>query len=82
MPAPADSSAKPTAANEVAIVVNGEPVAVPVASPVTVLLDRLGLSGRPLAVEINRQVVPRRLLGEHLLAAGDVVEIVTLVGGG
>lgn len=82
MPAPADSSAKPTATTEVSIVVNGEPITVPAASPVTVLLDRLGLSGRPLAVEINRQVVPRRLLGEHLLAAGDAVEIVTLVGGG
>jgi sulfur carrier protein len=66
----------------VGITVNGEPMTVPSASSVTDLLERLGLATRPLAVEINRQVVPRRRLGEHRLAAGDALEIVTLVGGG
>jgi sulfur carrier protein len=76
---PADA-ASPSA--DVSIVVNGEPMTVPRATPVSDLLDRLGLSGRPLAVEINRQVVPRRHLGEHRLSEGDQLEIVTLVGGG
>lgn len=66
----------------VRIVVNGEPLEMPAASRVTDLLERLGLASRPLAVEINREVVPRRQLGERTLAAGDQLEIVTLVGGG
>jgi len=46
------------------------------------LLGILGLKPRFLAVERNRQVVPK---GEHpatVLAEGDRIEIVTLVGGG
>jgi sulfur carrier protein len=77
---PADADA--ATAERVAIVVNGEPMTVPAALPVTTLLEQLGLAGRPLAVEINRQVVPRRELGSHRLSAGDALEIVTLVGGG
>jgi sulfur carrier protein len=46
------------------------------------LLDELGLAERPVAVEVNRELVPRRLHAEHAFAEGDCVEIVTLVGGG
>ena len=49
---------------------------------VEVLLTRLELDGAPCAVELNRTVVPRADHGATLLAEGDVVEIVTLVGGG
>jgi thiazole synthase len=45
------------------------------------LADR-GLDPRRVAVEINRSVVPRAGHDAHILADGDVVEIVTLVGGG
>lgn len=45
------------------------------------LLD-LGLSPVRVAVEVNRQVVPRANHSEHLLKEGDEVEVVTLVGGG
>jgi sulfur carrier protein len=67
---------------EVSVVVNGEPMNVPTACRVTDLLEQLGLASRPVAVEINRVVVPRRQLSGHILAAGDQLEIVTLVGGG
>ena len=46
------------------------------------LLGRLGLEDRPCAVEVNRSLVPRDGHGQKQLAGGDVVEIVTLVGGG
>jgi len=46
------------------------------------LVSRLGLAGQPVAVEVNRRVVPRREHGTHRLQDGDRVEIVTLVGGG
>ena len=66
----------------VCVVVNGESMTVPTEFRVTELLERLGLASRPVAVEINRVVVPRRQLGDHTLVDGDQLEIVTLVGGG
>jgi sulfur carrier protein len=64
------------------IVVNGEPRAVAAGSTALDLLVELGLDRRPVAVEINEQVVPRADLGGCMLSSGDRLEIVTLVGGG
>lgn len=64
------------------ILVNGEPYpAAPGASALDVVAA-LGLAGRPLAVEVNEEVVPRARLAACMLKVGDRVEIVTLVGGG
>jgi len=38
--------------------------------------------GSRVAVELNGQIVPRRLFGETVLKNGDTVEIVSFVGGG
>jgi len=38
--------------------------------------------GKPVAVEVNLELVPRQRHAEHRLAEGDRLEIVTLVGGG
>lgn len=46
------------------------------------LIDRLGLSKQACAVELNKQLVPKKSHGEARLAAGDRVEIVSLVRGG
>jgi thiamine biosynthesis protein ThiS len=46
------------------------------------LLALLELADKPVAVELNRRVVPKARHGEQVLAAGDRLEIVTLVGGG
>jgi len=46
------------------------------------LVKDLGLVDRAVAVEVNRQLVPRLQHGDTQLNDGDVVEIVTLVGGG
>jgi len=46
------------------------------------LLAELALAGKPVAVEVNRELVPRERQAAHRLADGDRVEIVTLVGGG
>ena len=64
------------------IVLNGEPRAARAGLSLAVLLDELGLAGKRLAVEVNRDIVPR---GEHatrLLADGDRVEIIHAIGGG
>ncbi len=67
---------------EVSITVNGEPRQIAPGTTVKQLVDLLGLGDGPVAVEQNREVVPRRLHAETALAAGDVVEIVHFVGGG
>lgn len=64
------------------IIVNGRPR--PLAGEATALavIRELGLEGRPVAVEVNEQVVPRARLESCMLADGDRLEVVTLVGGG
>ncbi len=52
------------------------------AATVVALLAQLQLAGKPVAVERNGEVLPRRLHGETPVVAGDVFELVTLVGGG
>jgi sulfur carrier protein len=46
------------------------------------LVAALGFVGRPLAVEVNEEVVPRARLADCRLEPGDRLELVTLVGGG
>lgn len=46
------------------------------------LVESLGLAGRAVAVEVNRQLIPKRQHTQTVLQDGDVVEVVTLVGGG
>ena len=46
------------------------------------LLTELGLCGRPVAVEVNKQLVFKRDHGSTMLTDGDRVEVVTMVGGG
>lgn len=53
-------------------------------TPLTVagLLERTGFGQRRVAVEVNREIVPRSRHAGHLLADGDRVEIVHALGGG
>ena len=64
------------------VVVNGEPLSLPEAISVRGLIERLGLSSGPVAVERNREVVPRAEHASTLLADGDSIELVHFVGGG
>ena len=64
------------------MVVNGEPHAIPAGSTVADLLHQLALKPEHVAVERNREIVPRAALCDTVLAAGDALEIVTFVGGG
>jgi len=66
----------------VTLTVNGEPKNVPEGLTLAQLVRELGLERNPIAVELNRQVVPRDRHGDTRLAQGDRLEIVTLVGGG
>lgn len=46
------------------------------------LLAHLDVLERRLAVEVNRQIIPRSLHASHRLQGGDVVELVQAIGGG
>ena len=74
--------APPGAAETIVIDVNGEPHGVAAGATARDVVAALGMEGRPLAVEVNERVVPRAGLAGCMLAAGDRLEIVTLVGGG
>lgn len=64
------------------IIVNGNPTEVPEAITMAELVERLGLTGQRVAVEVNEELVPRGHFGEHRLAPGDRVEVIHAVGGG
>ena len=64
------------------VVINGQPRSVGVGTTISVLLDELGLGDKRVAVERNREVVPRARHATTELAAGDRLELVTFVGGG
>ena len=67
---------------DIAIIVNGDAHAVPADLTSSDLLIRLGLGGRRVAVERNRNVVPRAAHAATRLADGDHLEVVAFVGGG
>lgn len=64
------------------ITVNAEPRSFPDPLTVADLLRQLNKDPQKLAVEVNRAVVTRAEHPARVLADGDAVEIVTLVGGG
>ena len=65
-----------------AIRVNGEPRRVRAGSTIAQMLRELELDPLRVAVERNREVVPRAALGETHVADGDEYEVVHFVGGG
>jgi sulfur carrier protein len=64
------------------VTVNGAPHEVPAGLTVRQLIEHLGLTEGPVAVEINREVIPRARHAQHAVAAGDDIEVVHFVGGG
>jgi sulfur carrier protein len=68
--------------DEIEIRVNGEPLRFPRGSSVFSLLERLEIANPRVAVERNREIVPKAEYGSTALAPGDELEVVELVGGG
>ena len=62
--------------------VNGEATTAPDSVTVASFLEGLGLPQKGVAVERNREIVPRSSFGSTILAEGDRIEIVQFVGGG
>ena len=61
---------------------NGQPQALPEHSTIATLLQSQGLAERRVAIEVNGEIIPRGQHVQHMLQAGDRVEIVHALGGG
>jgi sulfur carrier protein len=66
----------------ITVTINGEPREFEEALRFGELVERLGLTGKRVAVERNGEIVPRSQFTSQALADGDRLEIVVAVGGG
>ena len=64
------------------ITLNGDPYPLDGDTPLTVLLERLKMRRGRVAVEINREIVPKADYDATVVRVGDCVEIINFVGGG
>lgn len=64
------------------IVLNGAARECAPATTISTLLADSGYAERRVAVEVNREIVPRSLHDRYALSEGDRVEIIHAVGGG
>lgn len=64
------------------IQVNGEPKQVSIGCSITDLLLLLEITGRRVAVELNKEIVPKSLHATTILQENDCVEVVHAIGGG
>lgn len=64
------------------IYLNGEAREVPDNCSAAQLVGELGLAGKRIAMEVNREIVPRSSYADTTLQADDKVEIVHAIGGG
>ncbi len=64
------------------LVINGKTEQVPDDINATRLIEHLGLQDERLAIEVNREIVPRCTFDSHRFKSGDQIEIVRAIGGG
>ncbi len=64
------------------LLVNGEPKNCAESTSLSQFIEQLGMKGDRVAVELNREIVPRTAWNEVQLHDGDRLEIVHFVGGG
>jgi thiamine biosynthesis protein ThiS len=64
------------------ITVNGEAREVADDYTAATLVEQMGLAGRRIAMEVNREIVPRSRYPQHRFEDGDQVEVVHAIGGG
>lgn len=71
-----------TGAANVRITLNGEEKTLATSATVGDLLRDLGLADKRVAVELNKEIVPRSRHAEVRLQDNDRVEVVAAIGGG
>ena len=64
------------------IILNGDAYPLDADTPLVALLERLKMRRGRVAVEINREIVPKADYDATIVRVGDHVEIINFVGGG
>ena len=64
------------------LIINGEERTFPSSLALTGLVEQLGMKPDRVAIELNRDIVPRERWAETMLSDGDRLEVVHFVGGG
>lgn len=64
------------------IKINGEVRELPDGTTIEALLLLLDIKPVGIAIDVNREIVPKRLFSTTALKEGDAVEVVRMVGGG
>ena len=64
------------------ILLNGDPYPIEGQLQLIALLDRLKMRQGRIAVEINREIVPKANYAQTVIKPGDNVEVINFVGGG
>lgn len=64
------------------ITVNGKERTFEADMPATLLIEKLGVDIRTVAIALNGEVVPKPTLADVTVKDGDAIEIVRMVGGG
>ncbi len=67
---------------DIRIHLNGEAVSLPSGATVADAVTLVAPRSNAYAIEVNQRLVPRREHAERVLADGDSLELVILVGGG
>lgn len=67
---------------QVEVQLNGMPVSVTAGLSLGAFVDSHKINRRMVAVEYNGEILPRHAWDATLLNAGDVLEVVQMVGGG
>lgn len=62
--------------------VNGEPRRIPAGLKLPEVLEALGYRPQLVVVEFNGEILPRQQWSEQAVGESDVLEVVTIVGGG
>ena len=64
------------------LIINGKAEQLPEGINAAQLIEQLGLTNERLAMEVNREILPRSSFEVHIFQAGDQIEIVRAIGGG
>ena len=64
------------------LIINGKPEQLPDGTTAAQLIEQLGLADQRLAMEVNREIVPRSAFTSYTFESGDEIEIVRAIGGG
>lgn len=64
------------------IYINEKPHVLTAPTTLTELIEQLGLTGKRIAIELNKEIAPRSQYSQITLQENDQLEIVHAIGGG